>query len=292
VCLVKSTSPGESKHLEEDSTMGVMNHVRERVLRMPSVGEAGVIVFDMDDTLVDRESVFLAAQQRMLRTLRSLGAKRIRIPSSVSTLREIELRLIQLHKGAHIYDYRELARALWLHFVDGVSDSAAAKQAYRENIHRKIKFGPAITAARLHDEILFNKMPPLLDSAKKILLKLKKQYLLILFTSGSEEFQKNVIRHHRFDKYFDAIVLKRVKTVSTFREVRRLAITLSKRRLSREPNRLVMVGDRISQDISPARAAGFETIWIPGPYFPGDSHQGRPTHTIRRLEELIEILLR
>jgi FMN phosphatase YigB (HAD superfamily) len=291
VCPAKSASTGESKHLEE-SVAEFMNQIPERVPRMPSVGEAGVIVFDMDDTLVDRERVFIEAQVAMLRTLRSSGAKRIKIPSSIKTLREIELRLIHFHRGAHIYDYRELARALWLHFIDRMSKSKAAERAYRENRLHRITFAPAVAAARQHDKILFNKVPPLLDSATKTLRKLKRHYLLILFTSGSDKFQRRVIHHHRFDQLFDTVVLKRVKNVSSFCQVRKMAIELSKRKLGRGPKQLLMVGDRISQDVSPARVVGFETIWIPGPYYPGEACHDKPTRTLHRLEELPSILLR
>jgi putative hydrolase of the HAD superfamily len=250
----------------------------------------GVVVFDMDDTLVDRERVFVAAQLRMLKTLRSLGAKRIRVPSSISTLREIELALIRLHKGAHIYDYKELAQALWLYFTDKMNLKQAAERAYYENKVRGIRFEPAVIAARLHDQILFNKIPPLLDSARKVVKKLRRIYLLILFTSGSKDFQKKIIQFYRFDEDFDAVIIVNAKNAAAFRKLRKNAIDLSKRKAGKPPARLVMVGDRISQDILPARDAGFETVWVPGPYYPGKRDQGEPSHTIRKLEDVLGVL--
>jgi len=258
---------------------------------MSSRTKQGVIVFDMDDTLVDRESVYTAAQVKMLRTLKMFGATGIRIPSSLLTLRRIELLLIDFHEGDHMYDYAELARALWLRFVDKLSQRSAAEQAYQENHGKRISFRPAVVAALAHDAVLRSKMPQLLNSAKHVLRKLKKQYFLILFPSGNVRFQRRVVRHHCFDAFFDYIIIKRVKNMSSFREVKSLAIRLFEHRFGRKPERLVMVGDRISQDVAPARTVGFETVWIPGPYFPGDGRHTRPTHTISKLRDLLPILL-
>jgi len=258
--------------------------------QMSTMARLGVIVFDMDDTLVDRESVYTAAQSQMLKALQRLAAKSAQIPLSISELRKVDLKLIELHKGDHMYDYVELARALWLHFVSHMDQREAAEQAYRENLGTKITFGPAITAARLHDRVLRNKMPRMLSSARHVLRKLKRRYFLVLFPSGDEKFQKRVIRYHCFDTFFDYVFVRRVKDLSTFKELKRLAIKLFERELCRTPQRLVMVGDRISQDITPASDAGFETVWIPGPYFPGNSLNGRPTHTIRKLRDLLRIL--
>jgi len=254
-------------------------------------GQSGVIVFDMDDTIVDRESVFVSAQIEMLKTLRSAGARGIRLPSSISTLRRIDIELIRLHKGNHMYDFKELARGIWLHVVEKLSRNKAARRAFEENRHGRLTSRPALCAAHAHNKTLHNKMPMLLNSSKSVIRKLKREYLVILFTSGDRVLQSKVMRHHGFYKIFDAVVIRKAKNISTFREIKRLVIELSKLRTGRKPSRVISVGDRVSQDMIPARKAGFETIWIPGPYFPGNRGKWGPTHTASSLEDLPKILL-
>lgn len=254
-------------------------------------GESGVIVFDMDDTIVDRESVFVSAQTKMLKTLQRAGARGIRLPPSISTLRQIDVELIRLHKGNHIYDFRELARGIWLHLVERFGKNEAVRRAFEESKHGRLTFRPAISAAHAHNETLRKRMPLLLNSSNSVIRKLKRQYLVILLTSGNRAVQTEVVRHHDFDRIFDAVLITEAKNVSTFREVKRLAIKLSVQRTGRKPSRVISVGDRLSQDILPARKAGFETVWIPGPYLPGKRGEWGPTHTISSLEDLPKILL-
>ncbi len=54
--------------------------------------------------------------------------------------------------------------------------------------------------------------------------------------------------------------------------------------------RIVVIGDRISQDIIPAKKVGLETIWIPGPYYPGIYSMGKPDYQVKKISELREIL--
>jgi FMN phosphatase YigB (HAD superfamily) len=246
----------------------------------------GLIVFDLDDTLVDREIIYKQAQAEMLRTLRKAKGWSGRVPS-IPALRKIELQLIRLNKGDHMYDYKELARALWLRFVDNLSGIKAARQAHSEN-RMRITFGPAVAAATVHDRVL-NRMPSL-RPCKRILHKLRKRNFLVLFPSGDERFQMKVVRRHRLDRYFDMIVVRKAKNARTFREVKRLAVRAFVEKFERKPLWFLMVGDRISQDIAPAKKAGFETIWMPGSYFPGTRSQGNPTHVIKKLCELSTLL--
>jgi len=57
-----------------------------------------------------------------------------------------------------------------------------------------------------------------------------------------------------------------------------------------QPKRVVAIGDRISQDIIPPKRIGLETVWIPGPYYPGSRESGKPDYEIANLPELLKIL--
>ena len=60
----------------------------------------GIIIFDLDDTLVDKESIFVEAQRNMLKVLAKKDS-RIHPDDSFDTLREIDYELIKFHGGKH-----------------------------------------------------------------------------------------------------------------------------------------------------------------------------------------------
>ena len=136
----------------------------------------GIAIFDMDDTLVDKETVFVEAQEAMLQTL-AIHDPSIDLKRDFKTLREIDHELVRLHRGKHIYDYRKLAKALWLHLHEKKNEKEAAILAFRQP---KSGNEPAfiMEAAQKHDDILENKIPNLIDKAERILKELKKRYVL------------------------------------------------------------------------------------------------------------------
>lgn len=82
----------------------------------------GVIIFDMDDTLVKREEVYIEAQKALLQTLKKSGANILNLNDGLAILRKIDFKLVSLHRGEFMYNYEELARALWLHIVEKESE--------------------------------------------------------------------------------------------------------------------------------------------------------------------------
>jgi len=247
----------------------------------------GIAIFDMDDTLVDKETVFVEAQEAMLQTLArhdpSIDHKR-----DFKTLREIDHELVRLHGGKHIYDYRKLAKALWLHFHEKNNEKEAATLAFRQ-IKSDKELAFIVEAAQKHDDILENKIPNLIDDAEKVLKELKKRYVLVLFSSGEKRSQTRIIKHHKLDKIFDVVFLSEVKNVYTFLRAKRLGERVFSK-FEDQPRRIVVIGDRISQEIIPSKRIGLETVWIPGPYYPGSREEGSPDHEIANLPELLRIL--
>jgi len=249
--------------------------------------KVGIVIFDMDDTLVDKETVFVEAQKTMLQTMAEHDP-RIDPDKDLGILREIDHELVRLHGGKHAYKSWKLAEALWLHYHEGKGRLEAATLAFKLK-KSNVEHSCITKAAKRHDNILENRIPRLINGAKEVLRELKKKYVLVLFPSGKEKSQQKVIKHLGLDKIFDVIFICEVKNASAFLKAKRRGEEVLSKAAGKS-KRIVMIGDRISQDIIPAKEVGLETIWIPGPYFPGNRQEGMPDHEISSLCELLKLL--
>jgi FMN phosphatase YigB (HAD superfamily) len=240
------------------------------------------VIFDLDDTLVEKEQIFVDAQKAMLQKLNLDPEKQFAV------LREIDHELVLLHGGNHSYESWKLAQALWLHVHEGKSLLESAALAFhinKDSIINQLIFD----AAKQHDFILKNSTPKIRYGVKKLLSELQKDYILILFSSWEKEAQHKVICSLKFDKIFDAIIIRRKKNKASMLAVKRRGEELLQK-VGGKSERMVMVGDRMSQDIIPAKAVGLETIWIPGPYYPGKREECPPDHEVSKLSEVLKIL--
>jgi FMN phosphatase YigB (HAD superfamily) len=248
----------------------------------------GIIIFDMDDTLVKREEVYIEAQKTLLQTLKEFGADIPNLNDSLAILRKIDFKLVSLHKGEFMYDYEELARALWLHIVEKKNLNDACKIAFKEG-KKGIHFEQTKEAAERHDKILKEKIPELEENAIETLKKLRENFVLILLSIGKQNVQENVIKFYNFDKIFDAIVICPRKNLKVFKEVKKKGLAILNNKYPGSSDRVIVVGDMLSQDITYGKRINAETIWIPGPYDP-KTCKIRPDHKISNLLELLDLL--
>jgi putative hydrolase of the HAD superfamily len=249
----------------------------------------GIAMFDLDDTLVDRESIFVDAQLTMLQTLSTEDPRLSSNEKNFDTLREIDVELVKMNKGVHWYESWKLAQALWLHLHEEKNKQEAISIAFNQK-ESALRNPLIVEAAKRHDGILADGIPRLRDNAIDILKELHETFVLILVSCGKEKSQMKIVRHHKLDKIFDSVIICEVKNVDNFLKAKKLGEEILLKN-GGEAKRFVMVGDRISQDVCPAKAAGLETIWIPGQYDPGDPRKCPPDHQIKSLVELRKILL-
>jgi len=247
----------------------------------------GVVIFDLDDTLVEKEGIFVEAQKAMLQSLSNCDPT-INPEKHFGILREIDHELVRLHEGNHSYEPWRLAEALWLHLHEGQKALESASLSLQMN-KANIRDFHILQAGEQYDKILKDNVPRLRENAMEILDKLKKKYVLVLFTSWEKKPQQKIISCLGLDKVFDAIVIHRTKNTSSMLKAKRRGEEVL-RKIGGVPKRMVMVGDRMSQDIIPAKSIGLETIWIPGPYYPGKREECPPDHEISNLRELFNIL--
>lgn len=246
-------------------------------------------MFDLDDTLVDKESIFVDAQLTILQTLSAEDPRLSSNEKNFDTLREIDVELVKLNQGVHWYESWKLAQALWLHLHEEKNIHEAVSIAFNKKesaLHNPL----IVEAAKRHDGILADGIPRLRDNAMDILKELHEKFVLILVSCGMEKSQMKIVKHHKMDKIFDSVIICEVKDADTFLKAKKLGEEILLEN-GGKAGRLVMVGDRIFQDICPAKAVGIETIWIPGQYDPGDPRKCPPDHQIKSLRELRKILL-
>ena len=259
-----------------------------RKMRGPPAKLKGVVIFDMDDTLVNREDVFLQAQRGLL-TMLKRRLRNVRPRRDIDRLREVDYELVRLHGHRYMYDPLLLVYALWYSYHEGKSPRQAAKSALLAR-PACLSYQFAHVAATRYISVLGDTVPEVIDDAYLVLCKLKQSYVLVLLASGEKGIQTSVIRGLGFDAIFDVLMVVERKNPSSFRKAARLGLKVlgTTRQVGRVG--VFSVGDRISTDILPAKAIGATTIWMPGRYRPGTAAEAQPDHIIGRLRDLLQIL--
>jgi len=269
--------------MDEDHQLYQGNFEGARQLRSH---RTGVAIFDLDDTLVDRESTFINAQLSLLEVLQSHGLD-IEPKAELARLRVIDSRLIKYH-GTHNYDFAELAAALWM-IYEGMSEDQAIRLCVKP-LRGQLAAIAAEARARHNDAL--HKIPPLKEGAREVLQYLKDRYVLVLLSEGDEKIQMGVIEHYGLQSIFDAVLIRNSKTVKDFEIAKEVGLQILTREYDGTAEKIVVVGDRISQDIEPGNKISATTVWIPGPYLPGQPRlpYQRPTFTFPKLPDIVEVL--
>ena len=247
----------------------------------------GLIIFDLDNTLVDKNAVFEKAQKRMIEIIKGSKATE----KDMNILRKMDSVLIK-KKGGHLYPFEILALSLWFHYCKKVGieksvfeslhvfNSSVTSKEIEEAVNR------AKEAASAHNHILENAPAELFDGVKAVLRELKERgYTMVLLSEASESLQKKTLETHSLKQYFDDVVLCNRKTRKCFMDI--------KNRWNGDENgRFFVVGDGIKRDIEPGNKAGAVTVWTPGDFDPGTPGPGskRPDYSIKDIGDILTII--
>jgi len=114
---------------------------------------------------------------------------------------------------------------------------------------------------RNYAEEVFKLPPELYEDTIETLEALSKDFVLVLFTAGDYEVQKNKIKSlgDNFTSYFSEIYIFEMKTEWTYENIIKNLRIHSKV----EKENIWVVGNSIKSDINPAVNAGLKAIWIP-----------------------------
>ncbi|MGD2247589.1 MAG: HAD family hydrolase [Candidatus Methanofastidiosia archaeon] len=249
----------------------------------------GLVIFDLDNTLVDKNAVFEKAQSQMIHTVK--GKKTT--AEDIKILRKMDSSFIKKFKS-HLYPFEILALSLWFYYHKNLNIKESIRESVKVFNGSRRKVGEikkavqlAKKAASIHDSTIMNDPAELFDGVKEVLEILKKRgYKIVLLSEGSEELQKKTLEVHNLKQYFDDIVLCSRKNKECFSDI--------KNRWYEDDGKsnFFVVGDRIERDIEPGKEVGAKTVWKPGNFNPGtpSSDMNRPDHSIIDIRSLLNVL--
>jgi putative hydrolase of the HAD superfamily len=202
-------------------------------------GSIKLLIFDLDDTLLDTSGLFFDIKARFFLRLQLRGYKAQDI---VRTFDEIDAKNILRYgyvSERSLVTMRETMESLYW------------------NSGRHFKRGDLETLVRIVSPCL-SQAPSLLPGAKRLLAWCHKHYRLALLTRGSLSLQSVKVASHRLGGYFDVVRVVPHKDRKVFEDILRLHKC--------KPENALSVGDSPRFDILPAMDAGMNAIYAKYPW--------------------------
>lgn len=183
--------------------------------------------------------------------------------------------------------YSEINGEIWREYERGEITQAALKtERFRRLFDR---LGMAADAGELSASYLaiLGRQTILLEGAEEVVATLARHHGLLLITNGLAGVQRPRFAASTIGGAFEATVIsEEVGIAKPDPAIFEIALD----RVGRPPkDRVLMVGDNLGSDILGGARAGLDTCW----YNPGgvpNGHGVEPTHEIRTLRELLEIV--
>lgn len=252
--------------------------------------DVGLIIFDLDNTLVDKNAVFEKAQKQMITMVKGADSTK----KDMRILRKMDSILIKKYQS-HVYPFKILALSLWFYYhwnldinqsilesLDVLEESSRAGE-----MKKAVDLAEKATAA--YNDILENTPAELFEGVKEVLQELRERgYRLVLLSEGSEALQKKTLETHELNQYFDDIVLCNRKDKQCFSDVK----NCWNRTDEGAELKVIVVGDGIERDIEPGNEIGAVTVWKPGDFNPGIPSSGakKPDYSTDDIRKLLSIL--
>jgi putative hydrolase of the HAD superfamily len=127
----------------------------------------------------------------------------------------------------------------------------------------------------------------LMEDALEVLLHLKKQYKLGMITNGKTVIQYGKIDQLNLREHFDTII---VSEEAGIKKPHKSIFELAINHLNVRPEECLYIGDHPVNDINGANQAGMKTIWMKVNQPWRDELTVVPFKTITKLKELLELL--
>lgn len=215
------------------------------------MGHTDLIVFDLDDTLLDTSDVYWSARTSFVEEMDMLGYPRELV---VHLFEEIDADLMRtLAHAPHRYSqtmeaaYRQIAAHL------GVPLSEDVEERIGE-----------------YGRIVMERMPVTLEGARELLTWASGKYDLALVTRGEPDLQRRKLTTAGMERFFEVVRVVDRKDAALFRSV--IA------ELGHSPSSTWVIGDSLSSDIAPGLEIGARCIlyeyWHP-------SYEWRQRHEVR-----------
>lgn len=228
-----------------------------------------LVIFDLDDTLVDTSHVYWAARQGFIDALAEQGIDASFLLELFENIDEENIKIFgfvpERYGHTMMEAYERLVRA--------------------ERLNRS-----SVVEERLRQcgQIVVTQLPELIEGAKKLLSWASERFKLVLMTRGVEVLQTKKIAYVEIAEYFDDVRIVATKDASHFRSL----ISDS----GYTPQNTWVIGDSIRSDINPALEVGAKCIlyvYTHHSYYWRQEYGVSPTHpffTVDELEKAISIL--
>ncbi|HSN57138.1 MAG TPA: YjjG family noncanonical pyrimidine nucleotidase [Candidatus Sulfomarinibacteraceae bacterium] len=183
--------------------------------------------------------------------------------------------------------YTGINAAIWLEFERGEIDQVRLRTERFERLFAEVGLA-ADTAefSRCYLEVLA-RQAALLPGAEAVVRRLTGSHEMLLLTNGLAEVQRPRFAAAPIrDCFADVVISEEVGLAKPDPAIFDLAL---ERVGSPERSTVLVVGDSLSSDIAGGAAAGLDTCWF-NPEGAGNGHGVAPTHEIRRLRQLLEIV--
>jgi putative hydrolase of the HAD superfamily len=218
----------------------------------------GLVFFlDADNTLWGTDAIFAEAQYRLLERVEAASGMVAQVPDRLAFVRAVDQALAERHHLGLKYPPALLAQAL-ADAIEGTPPDQAAAKAWRDPLHGPLDRSVADEASVrfLYD---VRKPPSLLPGVMEGLLLLQDAGAVIfILTEGHKHRVEEIASALGIQRFVERVIAAPKRT-ELFRRVLRRA---------GDPREAFMVGDQISRDLAPAKAAGLMTVYIPGAFVP------------------------
>lgn len=255
------------------------------------------VLFDLDDTLLwDDRSVKEAFEATCQAAAAVTGVDPVALEEAVR--REARA----LYESYETFSFTKMIginpfEGLWAPFLEGEQEEFRKLQNLAPG-YRKAAWTQGLKALGVDDEALGARLaeqfpaerrsrPIVYDETFRVLDALKGKYKLLLLTNGSPDLQREKLAGvPQLMPYFDHIIIS-----GEFGEGKPAA-SIFKHALARlgiEPDHGIMVGDKLTTDILGANTIGMTSVWI-NRHGAVRNDEIVPTHEIKHLEELLQLL--
>lgn len=235
--------------------------------KFPANSSAPLVIFDLDDTLVDTSHVYWEARTKFLGYMNDLGFDAEEV---LSRFEEIDTNLLGKYGHAperYLASMRETYGSLCKEGGGGESP----------DVMERIQHA---------GDWVIKTVPELIPDAIKLLEGVKSLgFAAILLTRGVEAVQKRKIELHGLEKYFSKIEVVSKKDSDLFASIMKGA--------KAEPSQCWVVGDSIKSDINPAIIAGANCIlylYTHHSYYWRQEYGASPVGKFRIANNLIDVL--
>lgn len=190
-----------------------------------------LMVFDLDDTLVDTSHVYHRARQRFVSLLSRMGAPADEVRCEFELIDAANMK----HLGFAPERYGRSMLATYQHF-------------------RCLKKVDLCDEERIRQcgDLILTRLPRLIDGARELLEWASPRYRLVLYTRGDPVLQRRKIDRVGIAGFFEDVVVTSAKTASEL-------LDIIARNGSSPPSTWV-IGDSIRSDINPGVEAGARCI--------------------------------